>query len=66
MKLDLPSSVWRVRITEMDSFSGPKVVEDLFYDNEQEAQLEASKTNSKNTLKQVPDYYLTASVTRIK
>ena len=66
MKLDLPNNVWRVRITEMDSFSGPKVVEDLFFSTVQEAHLEANKTNSKNTLKQVPDYYLTASVTRIK
>ena len=50
----------------MDSFSGPKVVEDLFFDSEQDAIQAAREVNNKNYHIQVPDYYLTASVTRIK
>jgi hypothetical protein len=58
-------NLWKVTITEYDSFSGPTVMSEEVYTTRAEADAAAFEVNKKNTSKTAPDYYIQANVTKV-
>ena len=51
---------YKVIVIEYERGWGSKVVDTLYFDNETEAREYVRKFNSKNTVKEVPDWYMIA------
>jgi hypothetical protein len=55
-----PTLAYRVDIIESERGWGQKIDETIYFDNEPEAREYVRKYNSKNTEKEVPDWYMYA------
>ena len=50
-------NIYKVKIYEMDSWSGEKLIDNKYFDNDIEAISFTQKYNEKNDKKIVPEYY---------
>ena len=58
-RIEKPTA-YRVDLIEYERGWGSKIDETIYFDNEAEAREYASTFNSKNTAKEVPDWYMIA------
>ena len=68
--MQITSPLWKVTITESDSFRGQEVLDVLVYDNQDEADAKAAQVNSKlkRSLKgggPIPDCFIFAEVEKV-
>ena len=54
-----------VEETEHDSWSGPKVIDTIEFTSKTKAENYVNKVNGRNTAKEVPEYYITADITKV-
>ena len=65
MQVKIKSPLYKVTIIEMDRFRGSEVLDTKLYDNQNDADAEARKVNSKNTADSAPECYIYAKVTKV-
>ena len=60
MKIEV-DKIWKVTIIESERGWGRKIIGKEYFTEESEASERCKEINSRNTSKEVPDYYISAS-----